>query len=73
MVNHARHTLQALEAQASQSQLQVDLFATPNTIETVATSAIETWAEALNPDDLSPREALEALYQLKKLCAPRAA
>ncbi len=73
VVNHARHTLQALEAQASQSQLQVDLFATPNTIETVATSAIETWAEALNPDDLSPREALEALYQLKKLCAPRAA
>jgi DNA mismatch repair protein MutS len=70
VLNHARHTLQALESQASQSQLQVDLFAVPDAIENIATSAVEAWAEALNPDDLSPREALEALYQLKKLCIP---
>ncbi len=70
VLNHARHTLQALESQASQSQLQVDLFAVPDAIEHIATSAVEAWAEALNPDDLSPREALEALYQLKKLCTP---
>jgi len=69
VVNHARHTLEALEAQASQHQAQVDLFAAPTTTEVVATSPVETWARALNPDDLSPREALEALYQLKKLCA----
>jgi DNA mismatch repair protein MutS len=67
VLNHARHTLQALEAQASQHQAQVDLFATPIAIESVAASALDTALEAINPDDLSPREALEALYQLKKL------
>jgi DNA mismatch repair protein MutS len=67
VLNHARHTLQALEAQASQHQAQVDLFATPTTTENIAISAVETWAKALNPDEMSPREALEALYQLKKL------
>jgi len=67
VVNHARHTLEALEAQASQHQAQVDLFAAPVATETIAESPIEAWAKALNPDDLSPREALEALYQLKKL------
>jgi DNA mismatch repair protein MutS len=30
-------------------------------------SAVEAAVAALNPDNLSPREALEALYQLKKL------
>jgi len=67
VVNHARHTLEALEAQASQHQAQVDLFAAPAATEVIAASPVETWARALNPDDLSPREALEALYQLKKL------
>lgn len=67
VLNHARHALEALEAQASQSQAQVDLFATPIATESIAVSPIETWARALNPDELSPREALEALYQLKKL------
>nr|WP_319563503.1 DNA mismatch repair protein MutS [uncultured Rhodoferax sp.] len=67
VLNHARHTLEALEAQASQHQAQVDLFAAPPTTETIATSAVNTALEAINPDDLSPREALEALYRLKKL------
>lgn len=67
VVNHARHTLEALEAQASQHQAQVDLFAAPVATEVIAYNAIEVWARALNPDELSPREALEALYQLKKL------
>jgi DNA mismatch repair protein MutS len=67
VLNHARHTLEALEAQASQHQAQVDLFAAPPATEQVAASAVETWARALKPDEMSPREALEALYQLKKL------
>ncbi|APW47161.1 DNA mismatch repair protein MutS [Rhodoferax antarcticus] len=67
VVNRARHTLEALEAQASQHQAQVDLFAAPVATEVIAYNAIEVWARALNPDELSPREALEALYQLKKL------
>jgi DNA mismatch repair protein MutS len=45
----------------------VDLFAAAPAIESIADSAVEAWAKALNPDELSPREALEALYQLKKL------
>ncbi|MDD2809304.1 DNA mismatch repair protein MutS [Rhodoferax sp.] len=68
VLNHARHTLDALEAQASQSQAQVDLFAAPIATENRAASAIDTWAKAINPDELSPREALQALYQLKQLC-----
>jgi len=30
-------------------------------------SALEQEVDRLNPDELSPREALEALYRLKKL------
>ncbi len=67
VVNQARHTLEALEAQATLHQAQVDLFAAPPAIEHIAASAIETAVAALNPDNLSPREALEALYQLKKI------
>jgi DNA mismatch repair protein MutS len=69
VVNHARHTLEALESQASESQAQVDLFAAPPATETIAASAIEAAVAALNPDGLSPREALDALYQLKALAA----
>lgn len=67
VVNQARQTLAALESQATQNQAQVDLFAAPLATETAAASALETAVAALNPDNLSPREALEALYQLKKL------
>jgi len=67
VLNQARHTLEALEAQAADSQAQVDLFAAPPATETVAASAMDTAVAALNPDAMSPREALEALYQLKAL------
>jgi DNA mismatch repair protein MutS len=65
VLNHARHTLEALEAQATQNQAQVDLFAAPPAAEVPTTSALEAALAAINPDALSPREALEALYQLK--------
>ena len=67
VLNQARHTLQALEAQASQHQAQIDLFAAAPATESIAVSAVDIWARAINPDELSPKEALEALYQLKKL------
>jgi DNA mismatch repair protein MutS len=67
VLNQARHTLEALETHAADSQAQVDLFAAPPAIETVAASAIDTALAALKPDEMSPREALEALYQLKAL------
>ena len=67
VLNQARHTLQALETHATQSQAQVDLFAAPAATEAIAVSAIEAKLAAINPDAMSPREALEALYQLKTL------
>ncbi|TAH12628.1 MAG: DNA mismatch repair protein MutS [Curvibacter sp.] len=67
VLNHARHTLDALEAQATESQAQVDLFAAPIATEVVAASALESALSAINPDALSPREALEALYRLKAI------
>ena len=69
VVNHARHALSALEANAQDAKAQVDLFAAPPASESVAPSAVEKALAAINPDSLSPRDALEALYQLKKIGA----
>src|SRR5665811_2598984 len=69
VLNQAQHTLAALEAQATQSRAQVDLFAAPPVVEAITASAVESALGAINPDNLSPREALEALYQLKKISA----
>ena len=70
VLNHARQALAALEAQQTESRAQVDLFAAPVATETIAPSAVERALQALNPDTLSPREALDALYQLKKITTP---
>ncbi len=67
VLNQARHVLEALETHASQSQAQVDLFAAPPAAQSAAPSAVDTALAALNPDGMSPRDALEALYQLKAL------
>jgi DNA mismatch repair protein MutS len=70
VVNHARQALAALENQQTLSREQVDLFAAPPAAEAPAPSAVEAAVAALNPDALSPREALDAVYQLKKLAQP---
>jgi len=67
VVNHARHALEALETQQTLSREQVDLFAAPPAPPAASHSAVEAAVAALNPDALSPREALDALYTLKKL------
>jgi DNA mismatch repair protein MutS len=69
VVNHARHALEALELQQSTAQQQVDLFAAPPVAETTPAghSALAVAVQDMNPDALSPREALDLLYQLKKL------
>ncbi len=67
VVNHARHALEALETSASQSQAQVDLFAAPPVVEHTTPSAVESRLAEINPDELSPRDALDALYALKKI------
>jgi len=70
VLHHARQALAALEARANADQAQVDLFAAPPEPEQgTSTSALEAALAALQPDQMSPREALDALYQLKALHA----
>jgi DNA mismatch repair protein MutS len=71
VVNHARAALERLESQQQSAQSQVDLFAPPpERVDAANNTALESALKAINPDDLSPREALDALYQLKKLQTP---
>ena len=67
VLSHARSILAALEAKQTDAQAQVDLFAPPPPVESPSTSAVENLLADIDPDALSPREALDALYQLKKL------
>ena len=67
VVNHARHALAALEKHQEQSREQVDLFAPPPAAEARAPTKLEATLAALDPDALTPRDALDALYTLKKL------
>lgn len=67
VVSHARHALAALEKHQESSREQVDLFAPPPAAEAGRASPVEAALAAIDPDALSPREALDALYTLKKL------
>ena len=67
VLNQAQHALAQLEAAAQAGQSQVDLFATPPEASAPAPSAAELRLADLDPDAMSPREALEALYALKRL------
>jgi DNA mismatch repair protein MutS len=67
VLSHARHALASLEAGADASKAQVDLFAPPPLQDDVGPSPLQTKLTAIDPDQLSPRDALDALYQLKKL------
>jgi DNA mismatch repair protein MutS len=67
VVRQARGALDALEAQQRHAQQQIDLFAPPPAPAQAAPSPLEDALADLDPDSLSPREALEALYRLKKL------
>jgi DNA mismatch repair protein MutS len=67
VLNHARHTLTALEAGAQENRIQVDLFAPAPDEENAGPSALESALKQIDPDTLSPREALEALYSLQRV------
>ncbi len=67
LVNQARQTLNALEAQAIDARAQVDLFAPPPAVEPAPASLVDKALAAIDPDQLSPRDALELVYKLKKL------
>ena len=67
VLNHARQALASLEAGADASRVQVDLFAPAPEQEATSPSLLQAKLADLDPDTLSPRDALDALYQLKKL------
>ena len=67
LVRQARATLEALEAKASAGSAQFDLFAAPPPLAAQEPNALDTAMAAIDPDTLSPREALELVYRLKKL------
>jgi DNA mismatch repair protein MutS len=70
LVRQARATLEALQAKADEGQAQVDLFAPPPAAPTPEPSEVERELAAIDPDALSPREALQALYRLRSLLRP---
>lgn len=80
VIERAKHVLAELEAQDRMSPAQrliddLPLFAAsraaPNEAPDSATDAVRSVLAALNPDDMSPKQALEALYQLKQAAAKK--
>ena len=68
LVRQARATLDALEAQQRAGERQVDLFAVPLVAaQPPEPSEVDAALAAIEPDALTPREALDALYRLKAL------
>ena len=74
IITQARKKLLQLETQNNNQQIQNDLFSHPAEEfeigdESVATEPhpVELAIRELDPDSLSPKQALEALYELKKL------
>jgi DNA mismatch repair protein MutS len=67
VLTHARHALAALESRQQANEAQVDLFAEPVAADLPTPSAVEAKLRELQPDSLTPRDALDLLYSLKRL------
>jgi DNA mismatch repair protein MutS len=67
LVRQARATLESLENQQRASDAQIDLFAAPAPLPDREPSPIEAALARIDPDQLTPKEALDALYKLKNL------
>jgi DNA mismatch repair protein MutS len=76
VIKAARKHLARLESQALDTTPQLDLFALPpcatksrsrRRADAPAASALLDALDAIDPDALTPREALERLYELKRL------
>ncbi len=67
IVRAARRHLSELEKQLRPGGPQPDLFAAPAPAAEAVPSRVEDALADIQPDELTPREALEALYRLKKL------
>ncbi|MDP1900891.1 MAG: DNA mismatch repair protein MutS [Rubrivivax sp.] len=67
LIRQAHATLEALQTKAEAGQAQVDLFAAPPPAARQEPSPVEQALAAVQPDSLTPREALDALYRLKQI------
>ena len=67
VLRNARTALEALEAQQAARRAQIDLFAAAPPVADATPSAVEEALQRLDPDMLSPKEALQALYELQSL------
>jgi DNA mismatch repair protein MutS len=73
VIRAARRHLARLESQAVDSASQLDLFAPPPCLDAEESEPAAPQADSLrallasiDPDSLTPREALERLYELKR-------
>jgi DNA mismatch repair protein MutS len=64
----AQQKLRLLEQQSTQTQ--GDLFSEPPSAEPAAPDARLAELDAIDPDELSPKQALELLYRLQQLARP---
>jgi DNA mismatch repair protein MutS len=67
VIRNARRTLQMLEDARLTGAGQSDLFTAGQAAPEPEADALREALDAVNPDELSPREALELLYRLKRL------
>jgi DNA mismatch repair protein MutS len=67
VLRQARTALKALEKQQESNGRQIDLFASAPPDDETRTSAVDEALEAIDPDTLTPRQALDALYALRAL------
>lgn len=68
VINHAKRKLAQLEKQSIQQNTQQDdLFLSAVPAPLAAIHPVVAELDSLHPDDLTPKQALEMLYQLKKI------
>ena len=70
LVRQARAALEALESQQTSGQAQIDLFAVPAPVAAREASAVERALAQIDPDALTPKQALDVLYRLQALQHP---
>ncbi len=73
VIRQAKQALENLHMQHTKKEAQIDLFATTDAASATSTESSDLdhelihYLRDMNPDQLSPRDALEALYELKRI------
>ncbi|HEY3299973.1 MAG TPA: DNA mismatch repair protein MutS [Methylophilaceae bacterium] len=67
VINSARRRLTQLEQQHLAASPQTDLFAQPEVRHEITVHPVVSQLESIEPDELTPKQALDALYQLRAM------